>query len=75
MEKVRNVLISFLKEKTSSLRQLAAIAGKMISLSASLYFRTQFQALQLEKLSSDEIFATPKSVRSTVKEWLENLPV
>jgi hypothetical protein len=78
MEKVRSALLLFLKSETTTPQQLAAIAGKLISLSpavlpAPIYSRTLFQAIQ-GKLSWDDIFPAPEMVTSTVKEWLDNLP-
>jgi hypothetical protein len=77
MEKVRAALTAFLESETTTPRQLAAVAGKLISLSpavlpASLYSRTLFQAMQ-GKLSWDDIFSAPELVTSTIKEWLEKL--
>jgi hypothetical protein len=77
MTKVRVALQEVPESEAITPRQIAAIAGKLILLSpavlpAALYFRTLFEALQ-GKISWDEVFPTPDSVRSTVKEWLENL--
>lgn len=78
MSKVKAALLEVLESKTITPRQIAGIAGKLISLSpavlpASLYSRTLFEALQ-GKMSWDEVFPTSGDVKSTVKEWLENLP-
>jgi hypothetical protein len=75
--KVRSALSRFLEEDSITPRQLATVAGKLISLSpavlpASLYSRPFFQALQ-GKASWDEIFASSAEVKETVGIWLENL--
>lgn len=77
MAKVKAVLEQILGVETVTLRQLAAVAGKLISLSpavlpASLYSRSFFQAIQ-GKLSWDEIFPNSDEVKKTVVIWLENL--
>jgi hypothetical protein len=77
MEKVCAALTAFLDSETTTSWQLAAVAGKLISLSpavlpASLHSRTPFQAMQ-GKLSWDDIFLAPEMVTSTIKEWLEKL--
>jgi hypothetical protein len=77
MERVRAVLIQCLKSETITPRQLAALAGKLISmapavLSALLYSRTLFQAIQ-GKLSWDKIFRTSKEVKNTANLWLNKL--
>jgi hypothetical protein len=65
MQKVLAALSLLIKATSVSPRQLAAVAGKLISLSpavlpASLYSREFFQAIQ-GKISWDEIFATLES--------------
>jgi hypothetical protein len=60
MEKVRSALSLVLGSETITPQQIAAVAGKLISLSpavlpASLYSRTLFQALQ-GKMSWDKVF-------------------
>jgi hypothetical protein len=77
LEKVKAALTQVLNSETITPRQLAAIAGKLISLSpavlpASLFSRSLFQAIQ-GRISWDEIFPTPVAVRDTMKDWVENL--
>lgn len=78
MAKVKAALARFLQVDKVTPRQLAAIAGKLISLSpavlpASLYSRAFFEAIQ-GKASWDEIFAISSEIRRTVQEWLDNPP-
>lgn len=76
-DKVKAALKLFLESETTTPRQLAAVAGKLISLSpaflpASLYSQTLFEAIQ-GKLSWDEIFPTSEAVRDTLEQWMVNL--
>jgi hypothetical protein len=78
LEKVLAALAQLLSSSTVSPRQLAAVAGKLISLApavlpASLYSRKFFQAIQ-RKISWDQIFPTTDSVRKEAQEWIDNLP-
>jgi hypothetical protein len=58
-------------------RALAGLAGKIVSTSpaimpATLFNRSLFQAMK-GKVSWDQIFSNPKSVRSTAEFWLQNV--
>lgn len=77
MAKVRDTLIQCLESESVTPRQLAAVAGKLISLSpavlpASIYSRALFQAMQ-GKVGWDELFPKPEEVKTTIEEWLNNL--
>lgn len=78
MSRVLAVLNQLLSTQVVSPRQLAAVAGMLISLApavlpASLYSREFFQAIQ-GIISWDEIFPTSDSVRQEAQVWIDNLP-
>jgi hypothetical protein len=77
MEKVKDSLRELLQAGQISARQLAKVAGKLISigpavLPAALYSRPLFAALQ-GKLSWDHVFPTPEAARETAKLFLDRL--
>jgi hypothetical protein len=77
LEKLKDFLRHILSKPFVSARDLAQVAGKIISLSlavapAALYSRAFFQAIQ-GSLSRDALFPNPAEVRSTLEFWLENL--
>jgi hypothetical protein len=77
MAKMKEALRQAIAIPSTSPRQLAAIAGKLIAASpavlpAALYRRSFFEALQ-GKSSWDAEFPTPESVVETARFWLENL--
>jgi hypothetical protein len=77
MGKVHKVLAQLIATQEVSARQLAAVAGKLISLApavlpASPYSQEFFQAIQ-GKIGWDEIFPTSKSVKQEAQEWVHNL--
>jgi hypothetical protein len=72
MAKVRATLTQCLESESVTPRQLAAVAGKLISLSpavlpASIYSRALFQAMQ-GKVSWDELFPKPEEVKATIED-------
>lgn len=78
MKRVLAVLARLISTQEVTPRQLAAVAGKLISLApavlpASLYSREFFQAIQ-GKISWDAIFPTSNSVKREAQEWINNLP-
>jgi hypothetical protein len=77
MEKVKSSLRELVQAGHVSARQLAKVAGKIISISpavlpAALYSRPFFAAMQ-GKLSWDNLFPTPESARNMAKRFLERL--
>jgi hypothetical protein len=77
LDKLKFCLSETLAKQTVSARDLAQIAGKIISLSpavapACLYTRAFFQAIQ-GSLSWDALFPNPAEVRSTLQFWFDNL--
>jgi hypothetical protein len=77
MEKVMNCLRELQQAKQVLARQLAAVVGKIISISpavmpATLYSRPLFAALQ-SKLSWDHVIPTPQSARDVAGLFLDKL--
>lgn len=79
IEKLKNCLQSVLAKQSVSARDLAQVAGKIISLSpavapAALYSRAFFQAIK-GNTSWDALFPNPVEVRQTLQFWLDNLDI
>jgi hypothetical protein len=77
MEKVKSSLRELVQAGHVSARQLAKVAGKIISISpavlpAVLYSRPFFAAMQ-GQLSWDNLFPTLESARNMAKRFLERL--
>jgi hypothetical protein len=77
LAKLQLALQKAIKNPSISARALAGLAGKIISTSpailpAALFSRNLFLALK-GKVSWDQIFPTPESVRKTASFWLQNL--
>jgi hypothetical protein len=77
LSKLKQALQEALTKPTISARALAGLAGKIISASpavlpAALFSKNLFQALK-GKISWDQVFPTPKSVREVASFWLQNL--
>jgi hypothetical protein len=77
VEKLKDFLRSVLSRSTVSARDLAQVAGKIISLSpavvpAALYSRAFFQAIK-GSVSWDTLFPNPSEVWETLEFWLINL--
>jgi hypothetical protein len=75
--KLKKVLEEALARPDTSPRKVAALAGKILALSpavlpAALYSREFYLALK-GKLSWDQVFPHPESVKEAAKFWLENL--
>lgn len=79
INKLKETLRLALAKQSVSSRDLAQVAGKIISLSpavapASLYSRAFFQAIK-GNASWDALFPNPLEVRQTLQFWLDNLDV
>jgi hypothetical protein len=77
LDKLKDFLRSILSKKAVSARDLAQVAGKIISLSpavapAALYTRSFFQAIT-GHTSWDALFPNPAEVREALTFWLDNL--
>jgi hypothetical protein len=77
LEKLKLALREVLSRPTSSARQIAAIAGKIVAISpavlpAAMFSRSLFDAMK-GRASWDEIFPTPEAVKKTARFWLQNL--
>jgi hypothetical protein len=77
LEKLKQFLTSILNKPSISARDLAQVAGKIISLSpavapAALYSRTFFEAIK-GSATWDTIFPNPSQVKSSLQFWLDNI--
>ncbi|GAQ91453.1 Reverse transcriptase [Klebsormidium nitens] len=78
MEKLRAALRGLAESADVTPRELAKVAGKVISVSpavlpASLYSRPFFAAIQ-GKLTWDDVFSTPQAAKRTTELFLQRLP-
>jgi hypothetical protein len=74
--KLKQVLEEMIRQPSTSPRKLAALAGKILSVSpavlpAALYSRTFYAALK-EK-AWDQVFATPQAVKEAASFWLDHI--
>jgi hypothetical protein len=77
IEKLKEFLRALLDRPAVSARDLAQVAGRIISMSpavapAALYSRAFFQAMK-GNMSWDQLFPNPDEVQETLKFWLENM--
>jgi hypothetical protein len=77
LEKVKAVLESAIQQPTTSARNLAALAGKLVALSpavlpALLFSRKIFQAMS-GKEDWDFVFPNPQAVKTEAQMWKDNL--
>jgi hypothetical protein len=77
LDKLKQFLTSILVKPTVSARDLAQVAGKIISLSpavapAALYSRTFFEAIK-GSATWDSVFPNPSQVKSTLQFWLDHI--
>jgi hypothetical protein len=77
IDKLKELLLSTLAKEVVSSRDLAEVAGKVISLSpavapAALYSRAFFQAIK-GHISWDALFPNPAEVRHTLQFWLDKI--
>ena len=78
MDKLRSALQALLDATDVTPRELAKVAGKIISVSpavlpAALYSRPLFAAIQ-GKLTWDDVFPTPHAAKETAQLFLDRLP-
>jgi hypothetical protein len=76
-EKLKESLRAVIAEPSTSPRELATMAGRIIAASpgvlpAALYIRALFDAMQ-GRTSWDAVFPTPEAVVKTARFWLDNL--
>lgn len=77
LEKIKAVLEEVIRNPNTTSRNLARVAGKIVSTSpaimpAALFSRSLFQAIK-GKLSWDQIFWTSKEVKQTAEFWRDNI--
>jgi hypothetical protein len=77
LDKLKQFLTSILIKPSVSARDLAQVAGKIISRSpavdpAALYSRTFFEAIK-GSATWDAVFPNPSQVKSTLQFWLDNI--
>jgi hypothetical protein len=76
IQKLKQALEEMINRPTTSPRKLAALAGKILSISpavlpAALYSRTFYDALH-GKQSWDQVFATPGDVKQAAQFWMDH---